>query len=59
MITSAPEEDYISVHIRVVGDFTKALAEACGCDFGKKDKGEKGKNLPVLPPLVLRPVVLI
>jgi hypothetical protein len=40
---SAPEEDYISVHIRVVGDFTKALAKACGCDFDKKEgKGEKG-----------------
>ena len=36
---SAPEEDYISVHIRVVGDFTTALADALGCDFPKK--GEK------------------
>ncbi|KAJ7171086.1 NADPH oxidase B [Mycena filopes] len=32
-LTSAPEEDYISVHIRVVGDFTKALSRAVGCDF--------------------------
>ncbi|KAF9238932.1 NADPH oxidase B [Melanogaster broomeanus] len=32
-LTSAPEEDYISVHIRVVGDFTTALAKAVGCDF--------------------------
>ncbi|KAJ7820750.1 NADPH oxidase [Mycena olivaceomarginata] len=32
-LTSAPEEDYISVHIRVVGDFTRALAQAVGCDF--------------------------
>ena len=38
-LTSAPEEDYISVHIRVVGDFTTALADALGCDFPKK--GEK------------------
>jgi NADPH oxidase len=30
---SAPEEDYISVHIRVVGDFTRALSRAVGCDF--------------------------
>jgi NADPH oxidase 2 len=37
---SAPEEDYISVHIRVVGDFTGALAKAVGCDFDRK-KGEK------------------
>jgi NADPH oxidase 2 len=35
---SAPEEDYISVHIRVVGDFTKGLAKAVGCDFDSKDK---------------------
>ncbi|KAG7445186.1 NADPH oxidase [Guyanagaster necrorhizus] len=38
-LTSAPEEDYISLHIRVVGDFTKALAEAVGCDFETKEKG--------------------
>lgn len=41
-LTSAPEEDYISVHIRVVGDFTKALAKAVGCDFETKEKGGKG-----------------
>ena len=39
-MTSAPEEDYISVHIRVAGDFTTALSKAMGCDFGKeKEKG--------------------
>jgi len=41
-LTSAPEEDYISVHIRVEGDFTTAFAAALGCDFSKgkdKDKG--------------------
>ncbi|KAI9449064.1 NADPH oxidase [Lactarius psammicola] len=41
-LTSAPEEDYISVHIRVVGDFTRDFAKALGCDFDKKsNKGEK------------------
>jgi predicted ferric reductase len=40
-LTSAPEEDYISVHIRIVGDFTRALAKACGCDFDDKKKGDK------------------
>ncbi|KAJ6488650.1 NADPH oxidase [Mycena vitilis] len=40
-LTSAPEEDYISVHIRVEGDFTTAFSKALGCDFGK---GEKGKD---------------
>lgn len=44
-LTSAPEEDYISIHIRVVGDFTNAFAKALGCDFEKKaDKGEKGEK---------------
>ncbi|KAG6839592.1 hypothetical protein C0991_001108, partial [Blastosporella zonata] len=36
----APEEDYISVHIRVVGDFTKALAKSVGCDFETKERGK-------------------
>jgi len=39
-ITSSPEEDYISIHIRVVGDFTRALAKAVGCDF-REDINEK------------------
>jgi NADPH oxidase len=45
-LTSAPEEDYISVHIRVVGDFTRELSKALGCDFEKKDKkdGDKGES---------------
>lgn len=40
-LTSAPEEDYISVHIRVVGNFTKALARAVGCNFddGSRKQG--------------------
>jgi len=52
-LTSAPEEDYLSVHIRIVGDFTGALAKACGCDFESKDKVEKveGGGTPVTPPL--------
>ncbi|KAI0061220.1 NADPH oxidase [Artomyces pyxidatus] len=41
-LTSAPEEDYISVHIRVVGDFTTALSKALGCDFDSK--GEKDRD---------------
>jgi hypothetical protein len=38
--SSAPEEDYISVHIRIVGDFTGAFAKAVGCDFDSKDGKE-------------------
>ncbi len=42
-LTSAPEEDYISVHVRMVGNFTKALGKALGCDDGKsgRDAGAK------------------
>ncbi|KAJ3499109.1 hypothetical protein NLJ89_g10135 [Agrocybe chaxingu] len=46
-LTSAPEEDYISVHIRVVGDFTTALAKSLGCDFPEKGgKGDKRGDTP-------------
>ncbi|KAJ8350435.1 hypothetical protein SKAU_G00255650 [Synaphobranchus kaupii] len=31
-LTSAPEEDHLSVHIRIVGDWTQGLYEACGGD---------------------------
>ncbi|XP_006817487.1 NADPH oxidase 2-like, partial [Saccoglossus kowalevskii] len=31
-LTSAPEEDNFSVHIRLVGDWTEALAKACRAD---------------------------
>ena len=55
-LTSAPEEDYLSVHIRVVGDFTTALAKALGCDFpdnGKIDAPVGGKivGTNINPPL--------
>jgi len=43
-LTSAPEEDYISVHIRVAGDFTSALAQTLGCDFDDKSKGKGEKG---------------
>lgn len=39
-LTSAPEEEYVSVHIRCAGDFTTALAQKLGCDFEKTG----GKN---------------
>ena len=44
-LTSAPEEDYVSVHIRCTGDFTKTLAKAVGCDFerAKESNGNKSE----------------
>ncbi|PNY25496.1 Superoxide-generating NADPH oxidase heavy chain subunit A [Tolypocladium capitatum] len=38
-LTSAPEEDYISVHMRCQGDFTMALSTALGCEWGRKADG--------------------
>jgi NAD(P)H-flavin reductase len=47
-LTSAPEEDYVSVHIRCVGDFTKALAKTLGCSTEKKGgKSDESKVVGV------------
>jgi len=40
-LTSAPEEEYISVHIRCAGDFTNVLAKKLGCDFEKNEKDRR------------------
>ncbi|KAI9799215.1 MAG: hypothetical protein M1825_004858 [Sarcosagium campestre] len=40
-LTSAPEEDYLSVHVRCIGDFTKALGQALGCKFDRKLDGKE------------------
>lgn len=42
-LTSAPEEDYFSAHIRIVGDWTQALYEACG---GDKSEPQEAWMLP-------------
>lgn len=46
------------MHIRVVGDFTGALAKALGCDLDRKGgKGEKGGDVSgsmIVPPPVNR-----
>ncbi|KAF2827646.1 hypothetical protein CC86DRAFT_214438 [Ophiobolus disseminans] len=43
-LTSAPEEDYISIHMRMVGDFTRSVGKALGCNLDKKAGGEKGEK---------------
>lgn len=35
-LTSCPEEEFISVHIRCVGDWTRGLAKVLGCDVDSK-----------------------
>ncbi|KAL1896227.1 hypothetical protein Cpir12675_002873 [Ceratocystis pirilliformis] len=44
-LTSAPEEDYISIHMRIVGDFTRELATVLGCDLGGGKDKVKGSNV--------------
>lgn len=47
-LTSAPEEDYLSVHIRCVGDFTRTLGKTLGCIFEPSGrKGGSGKTAVV------------
>ncbi|TPX08147.1 uncharacterized protein E0L32_010214 [Thyridium curvatum] len=56
-LTSAPEEDYISIHMRVVGDFTRAVSKALGCEWekkagdGSKVVGVDGQNSEIDPAL--------
>jgi predicted ferric reductase len=45
-LTSAPEEDYISIHMRCVGDFTRGVSTALGCEWDKK-KGDASKVVGV------------
>ncbi|CAG8583119.1 10653_t:CDS:2 [Diversispora eburnea] len=45
-ITSAPDDPYVSVHVRQIGDFTNKLGDLLGCN---KDKGMPPSiNLPTL-----------
>lgn len=43
-LTSAPEEDYISVHVRMVGNFTKSLGKVLGCEEAKGARGGGNKK---------------
>ncbi|RKO89483.1 FAD-binding domain-containing protein, partial [Blyttiomyces helicus] len=43
-LTSSPHEKFISIHIRVVGDWTTRFAQRLGCSFpGDKDAEEGGR----------------
>ncbi|KAI9189807.1 hypothetical protein H9P43_001240 [Blastocladiella emersonii ATCC 22665] len=37
-LTAAPQEGFLSVHIRLTGDWTKAMANQCGITLTKDDK---------------------
>ncbi|KAJ1989724.1 hypothetical protein GGI25_004750 [Coemansia spiralis] len=63
-LTSAPEEDYVSVHIRVVGDWTRAFAAALGAkeehwkalekSLNEESDGKKNGRSKKEPPLPSR-----
>ncbi|KAF8977360.1 hypothetical protein BGZ46_007458 [Entomortierella lignicola] len=57
-LTSAPEEDYISIHMRVVGDFTKDLSKKLGCDAEgvgewEESLGDRNGLVTVLPRIMI------
>ncbi|CAG8457917.1 9814_t:CDS:2 [Paraglomus occultum] len=56
-LTSAPEEEYISLHIRIVGDFTEALAKALGCDLKEKQSKDNKRGLSAVDISVNNPAL--
>ncbi|KAJ1970051.1 hypothetical protein IWQ62_000211 [Dispira parvispora] len=46
-LTSAPEDDYISVHIRMAGGWTRQFAERLGCNTGKPGGLETKRFNPI------------
>nr|XP_033472006.1 cytochrome b-245 heavy chain isoform X1 [Epinephelus lanceolatus] len=50
-LTSAPEEDYFSAHIRIVGDWTQELYEACGGDKTEPQEAWKMPKVAIDGPL--------
>jgi len=44
-LTSAPEEDYLSIHVRMAGDFTRQLGHALGCsDSNRESRAAPGRE---------------
>ena len=40
-LTSAPEEDHLSIHVRMIGNFTKELGKMLGCTDPKVKSGKR------------------
>jgi NADPH oxidase 2 len=49
-LTSSPHEEFLSLHIRCVGDWTYAFARRLGCRFGGKEEDtlKSPANLPIV-----------
>ncbi|KAF9098727.1 hypothetical protein BGX27_000745 [Mortierella sp. AM989] len=57
-LTNAPEKDYLSVRIRVIGDFTKYLSQKLGCDVEgvnewEENLGDRNRLMTVLSRIVI------
>lgn len=48
-LTSAPEEDFFSVHVRAAGDWTRALCEAFGADGQAPEESRSRPRLDPIP----------
>ena len=53
-LTSCPEEDYVAIHMRVVGDWTTAMAERLGVTLeGNKNETRRFERLKNLPRVLI------
>jgi len=52
-LTSAPEEDFISVHIRMVGNWTQSFARQLGCDLDSKNPAKDSTPVRTVLPRVM------
>ena len=48
--SSSPQDDHLSFHIRVVGDWTGKFSKCLGCDFGNNNLGTTPR-MKILPPI--------
>merc|ERR1711916_299236 len=53
-ITSCPEEEYVSIHVRIVGDWTKALVKILGLEWDKAGHPIEKGTIGVPPDLTFR-----
>merc|ERR1711916_103782 len=53
-ITSCPEEEYVSIHVRIIGDWTKALVKILGLEWDKAGHPIEKGTIGVPPDLTFR-----
>lgn len=46
-ITSAPEENFVSIHISIVGDWTRGMAGLLGCEFTDDSDNNESDHIDV------------